>query len=141
MSDAKPVFNLLVLVVGEMGPMVDFYRRLGVEIEDPTPEWPDVHRGGQSGSVGVDLDHESFTPNWNAGWPAGRTGPLLGFGVPTREAVDALYAELTGAGHQGSQEPFDAFWGARYAVVVDPEGTHVGIMSPTDPDRRSAPPQ
>ena len=28
-------------------------------------------------------------------------------------------------------------WGARYAVVEDPDGNAVGIMSPSDPDRRS----
>jgi uncharacterized glyoxalase superfamily protein PhnB len=35
------------------------------------------------------------------------------------------------------QPPYDAFWGARYAVVSDPDGNAVGIMSPIDPDRRS----
>jgi uncharacterized glyoxalase superfamily protein PhnB len=32
------------------------------------------------------------------------------------------------------------FWGARYAIVEDPDGNHVGVMSPSDPDRRRAPP-
>jgi len=30
-----------------------------------------------------------------------------------------------------------AAWGARYAVVEDPDGNALGIMSPVDPDRRS----
>ena len=34
------------------------------------------------------------------------------------------------------QEPYDAFWGARYAVVSDPDGNGVGIMSPIDPAQR-----
>ena len=49
----------------------------------------------------------------------------------TRDDVDARYADLTGAGYTGIQSPFDAFWGARYAIVADPDGTHVGLMSPT----------
>ena len=44
---------------------------------------------------------------------------------------------VTGAGYRGQQPPYDAFWGARYAVVEDPDGNAVGIMSPSDPDRRS----
>ena len=36
-------------------------------------------------------------------------------------------------------EPIDAFWGARYAVVNDPDGNHVGIMSPSDEEHRSVP--
>jgi predicted enzyme related to lactoylglutathione lyase len=32
--------------------------------------------------------------------------------------------------------PWDAFWGSRYAIVADPDGNHVGIMSPSEPKRR-----
>jgi uncharacterized glyoxalase superfamily protein PhnB len=35
------------------------------------------------------------------------------------------------AGHRSHLAPFDAFWGARYAVVLDPDGNRVGISSPT----------
>jgi uncharacterized glyoxalase superfamily protein PhnB len=38
------------------------------------------------------------------------------------------------------QPPWDAFWGARYAIVEDPDGIAVGLMSPISPDRRSPPP-
>ena len=44
-----------------------------------------------------------------------------------------MYADLTGAGYRGQQPPYDAFWGARYAVVEDPDGNAVGLMSPSDP--------
>ena len=63
----------------------------------------------------------------------------IGFGVSSREAVDELYEELTKAGYRGQQPPFDAFWGARFAVVEDPDGNAVGLMSPRDPARRSVP--
>jgi uncharacterized glyoxalase superfamily protein PhnB len=63
---------------------------------------------------------------------------VLGFRLASRESVDALYEELTGAGYRGAQPPYDAFWGARYAIVADPDGNSVGIMSPSDPERRSA---
>lgn len=65
---------------------------------------------------------------------------MLGFWVTTREAVDDIYADLTGAGHKGHQPPYDAFWGSRYAIIDDPDGNSVGIMSPEDPERKSWPP-
>jgi uncharacterized glyoxalase superfamily protein PhnB len=61
---------------------------------------------------------------------------VIGFSVKTRRAVDAAFAKLTGAGHKGLMPPFDAFWGARYAIVADPDGNHVGIMSPSDAKKR-----
>jgi uncharacterized glyoxalase superfamily protein PhnB len=65
---------------------------------------------------------------------------VLGFTFPTREAVDERYASLTAAGYGGRQPPFDAFWGARYAIVADPDGNDVGLMSPIDESRRTSAP-
>jgi uncharacterized glyoxalase superfamily protein PhnB len=66
---------------------------------------------------------------------------VLGFHVDTRQAVDDLVAEMAAAGSAVQQQPWDAFWGARYAVVSDPDGNAVGIMSPIDASfRRDHPP-
>ena len=35
--------------------------------------------------------------------------------------------------------PIDAFWGARYAIVDDPDGNHVGIMGPQDRSHEDVP--
>jgi len=66
---------------------------------------------------------------------------IVGFSLPNRDAVDQRYAELTSAGYVGRQPPFDAFWGARYAIVADPDGNDVGLMSPIDETRRTCPPE
>ena len=34
---------------------------------------------------------------------------------------------------RGRRSTYDAFWGARYAVVSDPDGNGVGIIDPVDP--------
>ena len=41
-------------------------------------------------------------------------------------------AALTAAGYTGRQPPFDAFWGQRYATVLDPDGTPVDLFSPLE---------
>jgi uncharacterized glyoxalase superfamily protein PhnB len=66
---------------------------------------------------------------------------VLGFKVASREAVDEIYQDLTSAGYKSQQAPHDAFWGARYAIVEDPDGNAVGLMSPVDPSRREAEPE
>ncbi len=140
MTRKPAVFDQLNIVVRDMDAAVDFYRRLGIEIPETQPEWQAHHRNASTvGEVALELDSTAFTPQWNAGWPASRPGVVVGFRVATREDVDDLYAELTGAGHVGQQAPYDAFWGARYAIVEDPSGNAVGLMSPVDPARRSRP--
>jgi uncharacterized glyoxalase superfamily protein PhnB len=95
----------------------------------------------QSGGFGSDLDLDSavFVTKWNSGWPGG-TGAVIGFRVDSRQAVDEVVGELEADGALVQQRPYDAFWGARYAIVCDPDGHAVGIMSPVDPAARREPP-
>ena len=141
MTRTRPVLDQLNIVVRDMDAAVEFYRLLGIEIPDTQPAWQSHHRTAEmSGEVDLDLDSTAFTPDWNAGWPSAQPGVVVGFRVATRKDVDDLYEELTGAGHRGQQAPYDAFWGARYAIVEDPSGNAVGLMSPIDPSLRKAPP-
>jgi catechol 2,3-dioxygenase-like lactoylglutathione lyase family enzyme len=117
-----------------------FYSRLGLDFGDVSdPVWADHHvsaEHGEQGGIDLDIDSTSFVHKWDAGWPGG-TGVVIGFKVDSRQEVDALVADLAADGISVQQEPFDAFWGARYAVVSDPDGNGVGIMSPIDPSTRS----
>ena len=42
----------------------------------------------------------------------------------------------TAAGYHRHQRPYDGFWGARYAIVDDPDGNAAGLMSPVEADRK-----
>lgn len=142
MTDPRVTLDLINIVVADMARAVDFYAMLGLEVPDTLPAWQEHHRAVDSpGGVDVELDSSAFTADyWNRGWPAGSGGVIIGFRTRSRQEVDDLYEELTAAGHPGQQPPFDAFWGARYAIVEDPSGNAIGLMSPIDESRRTAPP-
>ena len=131
----RPVLNQVNLVVSDMEAAVAFYRRLGLEIPDTDAKFQQHHRNAVlPGDVDLDLDSHAFARHWFPGWRGGMG--VIGFHVEERGRVDALYAELTGCGYAGPLPPHDAFWGARYAIVLDPDGNAVGIMSGIDPARR-----
>jgi catechol 2,3-dioxygenase-like lactoylglutathione lyase family enzyme len=133
----------LSLVVRDVVASQAFYARLGLDFAEVSdPVWAHLHVSAPQGDVApldLDLDSTSFAGKWNAGWRGG-PGVVLGFKVETRQDVDDVVAQLRAEGVAVQQDPYDAFWGARYAVVSDPEGNGVGIMSPIDPARSSAPP-
>ncbi|MEU5876386.1 VOC family protein [Spirillospora sp. NPDC047279] len=52
------------------------------------------------------------------------------FQTPMPGDVDAKYAELVEAGYEGAKEPWDAFWGMRYATVLDPDGNGIDLYCP-----------
>jgi uncharacterized glyoxalase superfamily protein PhnB len=144
---AQPILDQLNIVSGDVEASIAFYRRLGVEIPEQaiwrTASGPH-HVNGRSETLNVELDSAAFAQIWNAGWRGrddlkGRV--VVGFRLESREAVDETYADLTDAGYAGLQPPCDAFWGARYAIVEDPDGVAVGLMSPISPEMRSPPPE
>jgi uncharacterized glyoxalase superfamily protein PhnB len=137
--DQKPLLNQLNMVVGDMGATVAFYRRLGLSVE-VTPGG--VHAAASMpNGLSLEFDVRDFVSQWDAGWSGGTgSSTVLGFAVGSREAVDEIYADLTGAGYRAHQRPYDAFWGGRYAIVDDPDGNGIGIMSPVEESRRFWPP-
>lgn len=142
MSDSPPDLHMLNLVVDDMAASIDFYRRLGVT--PPSGEdAADPHvQLRMPGGFSLELDTAESARLWHAGWRADPASArvVIGFALPTRDAVDERYAELTSAGYAGRQPPFNAFWGARYAIVADPDGNDVGLMSPVHEARRAWPP-
>jgi len=126
------------IAVADMAAAVDFYRRAGLTV-------PDGAEGG--GHVEIDLGdgvHLALsTPvvvaMYDEAWRglSTSTASVLQLRLPTREAVDEMYAELTSAGYLGHLAPIDAFWGNRYCEVDDADGHTVGFHSPTDDSLRA----
>jgi predicted lactoylglutathione lyase len=133
-----PIFNQVNLVVDDMEATLAFYRRLGFTIDNPPGEWAAHHVEWQvSGDMSIEFDSRSSAKIWNAGArPPGGGSVVFNFAVPTRQAVDDLYEHMIAGGYATAQEPYDAYWGARYAIVEDPDGNGAGLMSPPEADRR-----
>jgi catechol 2,3-dioxygenase-like lactoylglutathione lyase family enzyme len=121
--------GMVGMVVEDMGRALAFYRLLGLAI----PE-------GQEGEAFVEVT----TPNgyrlsWNKAemvrgidptWtkPIGGPGVSLAFMCDSPAEVDATFRALIDSGLGAAHlEPWDAFWGMRYAVVRDPDGNSVDL--------------
>ena len=132
------------IVVRDMRRSLAFYRLLGVSIEEiPIAEWAPHHASGvTSNGMQVEFDSIAFAKQWNPALDEAKLGSsTLPFcHVPSREDVDRVHARVTAAGHRSQKAPEDAFWGARYAIVEDPDGNSVGIMSSIDESMRRPPP-
>jgi predicted lactoylglutathione lyase len=133
-----PVFNQVNLVVADMEATLAFYRRLGFTIDNPPGEWAAHHVEWKlSDEMSIEFDSSATARIWNAGArEPGGGSVVFNFAVPSRQAVDDLYAHMTAGGYKGQQPPYDANWGSRYAIVEDPDGNGAGLMSPLDPNKR-----
>ncbi|MFI9050284.1 VOC family protein [Streptomyces sp. NPDC053427] len=127
----SPRFAALGMVVADMAASLAFYRRLGLDVPADADSAP--HAEAQLPG-GLRLMWDSYEtaraidPEWTPPKDSSPTG--LAFACDGPAGVDAVYAELTGAGYAGEKAPWDAFWGQRYAVVQDPDGRGVDLFAP-----------
>ncbi|HLY78686.1 MAG TPA: VOC family protein [Caulobacteraceae bacterium] len=138
-------FSQINLVARDVAATLAFYRRIGLDIP-ASGVWEEkghAHHAKADGAGPVDLEFDSrrLAHAYNAGFAAERGRVVIGVELASRDAVDTLWTGLLEEGAQGLQPPYDAFWGARYAIVEDPDGNPVGLSSPVDPARRAGPPE
>jgi catechol 2,3-dioxygenase-like lactoylglutathione lyase family enzyme len=122
--------DLIGLVVENMARSLAFYRKLGFDLPPDADTEPHVEAtlpGGLRIAWDTVETVRSFDPGWTA--PSGGHRVALAFACDSAADVDATYRALVDAGHDGHKEPWDAFWGQRYAVVLDPDGNSVDLFA------------
>jgi catechol 2,3-dioxygenase-like lactoylglutathione lyase family enzyme len=123
-----PLLNALGIVVSDMERSIRFYRLIGLDVPE-TPGEGHVDAFLPNG-VRFMLDSEevvrSFRPEWQR-----VTGNQLGIALEcdSPSEVDEVYARVTETGFHGEKEPWDAFWGQRYAQLRDPDGVPVDLYA------------
>ena len=121
--------DLVGMVVRDMASSLKFYRLLGLEIPSGL-ETEDHAEFVTSGGFRISWDTlkliKSIFPDWVD--PVGQR-MTLAFKCSNAAEVDALYERVVQRGYQGHNAPWDAFWGQRYAVFVDPDGNHVDLFA------------
>ncbi len=123
-----PLLNGIGIVVSDLERSIRFYRLLGLNVAE-TPDEGHIDTFLPNG-LRFMLDTEdvvrSFRPEWRR-----ETGNQLGLALECESPaeVDEVYARVTAAGFQGEKEPWDAFWGQRYAQLRDPDGVPVDLYA------------
>lgn len=119
----KPKLSLITLGVADLDRSLRFYRDgLGLPTEDYDPEagvvffrlegmllaiWPREELAGDAG----------VSPA-GSGFP----GIALAHNEPSREGVDAVFAEALAAGATSVKQPVDTVWGGYAGYFADPDG-------------------
>jgi uncharacterized glyoxalase superfamily protein PhnB len=122
----------LGIVAQDIPASVRFYRELGVDVADPEGA-EDHHEATLPNGLRLMWDTvemmRKLDPEWQE--PQGHA-MALAFECDSPDDVNATYARVTQVGFQGKTEPFDAFWGQRYATLLDPDGNAVDLFAALD---------
>jgi catechol 2,3-dioxygenase-like lactoylglutathione lyase family enzyme len=126
-----PKLDAFGIVVGDLARSVAFYRRLGLDFG----QVEDSHGHAEAeigGGIRYMLDTEETIHSFDPAWKRPTDGHLHAgaFRCESADEVNRLYAELLDAGASPHKEPWDAFWGQRYAQLRDPDGNVIDLYAP-----------
>jgi catechol 2,3-dioxygenase-like lactoylglutathione lyase family enzyme len=106
---------------------VRFYRLLGVDVADPDGDHLEVTLPNglrlmwDTEELMKQLDPDREDPRGHR--------MALAFQCDSPRAVDELHAKIVDAGFRSKVAPYDAFWGQRYATVLDPDDNPVDLFA------------
>lgn len=133
-----PRLDAFGIVVSDMARSVAFYRRLGLDFPEGAEN--EQHVEAQlGGGVRFMVDTEEVMRAFDSSWqrPSGAHLHAGAFQCESPDEVDRVFRELVEAGGSAYKDPWDAFWGQRYAQLEDPDGNLVDLYAAL-PDADSA---
>ena len=123
--------SAVAFVASDLPRTLAFYRALGLDIPVDADDAPHVEVA-LPGGFRILFDPETTIKSFDPGWSAPTVGSprtALAFECADPAEVDATYVAMTVAGFDGHLEPWDAFWGQRYATLRDPDGNGVDLFA------------
>ncbi len=100
---------------------VEFYTLLGFEFPEYKPDEDHLEAISKEGAVRLMIDGNQK--------PGPGTTSAFALLYESPKEVDETFEKVKSAGHKTVTEPWDAFWGQRYAVVSDPDGYKIDLFA------------
>ncbi len=123
-----PELNAIGITVSDLRRSLLFYRLLGLDLPEDSDE--DHVEATMANGTRLMFDPEevirSFLPEWTR---ENGNQVSLAFECASPAELDEIYARVVAAGFEGEKEPWDAFWGQRYALLGDPDGVRVNLYA------------
>lgn len=129
--NSKPRLNAFGVVALDLAETLDFYRQLGLDIPPGAETEPHVE-ADLGGGIRLMFDTVEVVRSIDADWTAPTGGHRIGlaFECDSPAMVDEVHARMVSLGHPSAHDPYDAFWGQRYATLLDPSSNPVDLYAP-----------
>jgi catechol 2,3-dioxygenase-like lactoylglutathione lyase family enzyme len=121
-------FEAIGITSADLGASLRFYGLLGLTVPKPDEDHVEAQ---VPGGLRLMWDTEELIRQIEPDLPSPvRQRIVLAFRCANSADVDATYARVVNAGFESKAEPWDAFWGQRFAYLRDPDGNTVALFAP-----------
>jgi uncharacterized glyoxalase superfamily protein PhnB len=123
-----PRLGAIGIVSHDLAESARFYRLLGVDVPEPDGDHLDATLPSGARLM---WDKVELIRQLDPEWQEPKHGPaiVLAFECASPQEVDDVHTRIVEAGFRSKKEPYDAFWGQRYATVLDPDGNPVDLFA------------
>ena len=125
-----PRLDAVAVTSTDMAKTVAFYELLGFVFPAWTEEDKHVEPTAKPGEVRLMIDTAELMEQLTGKVPTPPNHASFAMLCDSPAEVDTIAAALKSAGHALTVEPWDAFWGQRYATVKDPDGYQIDLFAP-----------
>jgi uncharacterized glyoxalase superfamily protein PhnB len=127
------MLDAIGIICADIQKSVKFYSLLGLQFPDTGEDH--IEATAQNG-MRVMLDKLELVRRIDKGWvrPVGHR-MALAFRCASPDEVNKTHARIVQAGFRSKTDPYDAFWGQRYATVFDPDDNAIDLFAELTPSR------
>lgn len=124
------MFDSVGIASKDIDRSIIFYNILGLEFEK---YGAGHYEATTKKGIRLMLDSHKLLKKLDQNWSSkDRNTTTLGFAKSKPIEVDNLFKVIVENGFIGTKDPWNAFWGQRYASVLDPDGNQIDIFAPLD---------
>ncbi|WP_281983839.1 VOC family protein [Thalassorhabdomicrobium marinisediminis] len=125
-----PRLDAVAVTTTNMAKSVAFYEMLGFTFGDWGAEDQHVEPVVDDGEVRLMIDTAELLEKFTGARPTPPNHSSFAMRCDDPAEVDAIAARMSQAGYALTVAPWDAFWGQRYATVMDPDGYQIDLFAP-----------
>lgn len=126
----KPKLDAVGVTSSDLERSVAFYTLLGFEFAAVGPDDHHIEALTADGEVRLMIDDHELAKSLIGDAPVPPNHAMFAMLCASPDQVDTMAEQVAGAGFAVVKEPWDAFWGQRYATIADPDGYLVDLFAP-----------
>ena len=125
----KPVLDAVAVSTTDMERAKAFYALLGFEFEGGFESDDHIEPVRRAGEPRLMIDSAALMEKLTGEAPRAPNHSIFAMLCDSPAEVDVYTAKIKAAGFTVLVEPWDAFWGQRYATVADADGYRIDLLA------------
>jgi catechol 2,3-dioxygenase-like lactoylglutathione lyase family enzyme len=121
--------NAIGVSSSNLNKTIEFYKLIGFEFPELADEQDHIDAITHSGSARLMIDSKKLIENLINAEPKPANTSAFAIEFDSPRELNEVAQKIKSAGFHIEKEPWDAFWGQRYAVIADPDGYLIDLYA------------